>query len=159
MKTASCLLLAFLTAAVAQTVPDGKLTVAGQTTKLTQVYAYLTKGFFDEKKDDTVVLLTDHPITDAQLRDGFALRRLAEEGKLSFVQETINAGGQIVNFTVGNKAFKMSASGGSTEHRFEGKLDAKTASGKVFTRGLQESFGGTKYEYSASFQVPVQPKK
>jgi len=159
MKTAACIFLALLTASFAQTVPDGKLTVAGQTTKLTQVYAYSTKGFFDEKKDDTVVLLTDRAITDAQLRDGFALRRLAEEGKLSFVQETISTAGQIVNFTVGHRAFKMSPSGGSTEHRFEGKLDGKTVSGKVYTRGLQESFGGTKYEYTASFQAPVQPKK
>ncbi len=159
MKTTPCLLLVFLTASFAQTVPDGKLTVAGQTTKLTQAYAYSTKGFFDEKKDDTVVLLTDRAITDAQLRDGFALRHLAEEGKLTFIQETINAAGQIVNFTVGNKAFKMSPSGGSTEHRFEGKLDNKSIAGKVFTRGLQESFGGTKYEYSATFQAPVQSKK
>ena len=159
MRTPACLSLFLLTASFAQTPPDGKLTVAGQTTKLTQAYAYSTKGFFDEKKDDTVVLLTDRAITEAQLRDGFALRRLAEEGKLSFVQETINTAGQIVNFTVGNKAFKMSPSGGSTEHRFEGKLDGKTISGKIFTRGLQESFGGTKYEYAASFQTAVQPKK
>ena len=53
----------------------------------------------------------------------------------------------------------MSPSGASTEHRFEGKLDGKTVSGKVYTRGLQEDFGGTKYEYTASFQTQVQPKK
>jgi len=152
------LTLLAVTAAAADTPADGKLTVAGKTTKLTQVYAYATKGFFDEKKDDTVVLLTDRPVTDAQLRDGFALRRLAEEGKLCFVQETINAAGQIVNFTVGHNGFKMSPSGGSTEHKFEGKLDAKNVSGKVFTNGAQEFFG-TKYEYAASFQVGVQAKK
>ncbi len=139
-----------LTASFAQTVPDGKLTVAGQTTKLTQAYAYSKKGPPGDK-DATMVVLTDRAITDAQLRDGFALSRLAEEGKLSFVQETMIAVGQIVN--------KMSPSGASTEHRFEGKLDGKTVSGKVYTRGLQEDFGGTKYEYTASFQVQVQPTK
>ncbi len=56
-------------------------------------------------------------ITDTQLRDGFALSRLAEAGKLSFVQQTINAPGQIFN--------KMSPSGASTEHRFEGKVDTR----------------------------------
>ena len=151
MKTAASLFLTLLTASFAQTAPYGKLTVAGQTKKLTQPYAYSTKGFFDEKKDDTVVLLTGRAITDTQLRDRFALSRLAEEGKLSFVQETMIAVGQIVN--------KMSPSGASTEHRFEGKLDGKTVSGKVYTSGLQENFGGTKYEYTASFQVQVQPKK
>ena len=152
------LLLAVLTAGIAQAPTDGKLTVAGQTVKLTQSYAYLTKGFFDEKKDDTVVLLTDRALTDAQIRDGFALRHLSEEGKLSFIQETINGTGQIINFTVGNKAFKMSPSGGSTEHVFEGKRDAKTISGKVSTKGPQEFFG-TKYEYTATFNTPIQPKK
>ena len=129
--------------------PDGKLTAAGQTTKLTQAYAYLKKDFSGETKDNTVVVLTGRAITDTQLRDGVALSRLAEEGKLSFVQQTINAPGQIVN--------KVSPSGASNEHRFEGKLDGKTVSGKVYTRGLQEDFGGTKYEYTASFQAQVQP--
>ena len=133
MRTAACV-FAFLTASFAQTVPDGKLTVAGQTTKLTQAYAYSKKGPPGDK-DATVVVLTDRAITDAQLRDGFALSRLAEEDKLSFVQQTINLGGQIVNFAVGHRAFKMSASGASTEHRFEGKVDGKTVSGKVYTRG------------------------
>jgi hypothetical protein len=157
MKLVS-LLLVLLTASAADVPTDGKLTVAGKPTKLTQVYAYATKGFFDEKKDDTVVVLADRPIADAQIRDGFALRRLAEEGKLCFVQETINTTGQIINFTVGHNGFKMAPSGGSTEHVFEGKLDAKSVSGKVFTKGAQEFFG-TKYEYSATFQTAVQPKK
>ena len=152
------LFLAVLTAAVAQAPADGKLTVAGQTVKLTQAYAHLTKGFFDEKKDDIVVLLTDRALTDAQVRDGFALRRLSEEGKLSFVQETINSTGQIVNFTVGNRAFKVSPSGGSTEHVFDGKRDAKTISGKVYTKGVQEFFG-SKYEYAATFNVAIDARK
>ena len=104
-----------------------------------------------------MVVLTDRAVTDAQLRDVFALSRLAEEDKLSFVQQTINLASQIVNFTVGRRAFKMSPSGASTEHRFEGKLDGKTVSGKIYTRGLQEDFGGTKYEYTVSFQAQVQP--
>ena len=147
-----------MTVAVAQTSVDGKLTVAGQSVKLTQAYAYSAKGFFDEKKDDTVVLLTDRAITDSQIRDGFALRKLVDDNKLSYVQETINAAGQIINFTVGNHGFKMSPSGGSTEHKFDGKLAGKTISGKVFTNGPQEFFG-TKYEYTATFSAGVQPKK
>jgi hypothetical protein len=159
MRRIAPLALALLATSFADAPAAGNLTVSGQTTKLTQAYAYSTKGFFDEKKDDTVVLLTDRALPESQLRDAFALRRLAEEGKLCFVQETINSAGQIINFTVGHRAFKMSPSGGSTEHRFEGKQEGKTISGKVYTRGLQESFGGTKYEYTASFQVAIQPKK
>ena len=79
MKKAIFLSVTLLTAAFPQNAPTGKLTVSGQTTNLTQVYAYATEGFFDKEKDDTVVLLADRAVQDAQLRDGFALRRL--EGK------------------------------------------------------------------------------
>ena len=32
--------------------------VDGKTTKFANVYAYMTEGFFDKKKDDTVVMLS-----------------------------------------------------------------------------------------------------
>ena len=152
--------IVFLTLAMAsaQSSADGKFTVEGKVLKLSQVYSYSTKGFFDEKKDDTIVLLTDRPLTDAQVRDSFGLARMAREGKLAFVQETINAAGQIVNFTLGHQAFKAPPSGGSTEHVFEGKLEGKTISGKVHTKGAQ-TFFGTKYEYEATFKSPLMAKK
>jgi hypothetical protein len=156
MKT-TILTLAVLTLACADGAADGQLKVGGQTAKLTQAYAYAVKGFFDPKQDDTVVVLTDRAVPEAEIRDGFALRRLAETGKLSYVQETINAKGQIVNYTLGDKGFKVAPSGGSTEHRFEGK-QGSSISGKVFTNGVQETFG-VKYEYSATFNVPVHPKE
>jgi hypothetical protein len=159
MKRSLLTILVMLSPLLAQTPPDGKLTVSGQTIRLTQVYAYAVEGFFDKAKNDTVVLLADRSLPPAQLRDRFALTRLAEEGKLCFVQQTINASGQVVNFTVGHRAFKVSPSGGSTEHRFECKLDGRTISGKVYTRGPQDAFGGTKYDYTATFSATVQPKK
>ena len=96
----------------AQASVDGALTVGAKKTKLTHVYSYAVEGFFDKKQDDTVVLLTDRELTASQIRDGFALRKMSEQGKLCFVQETINAGGQIVNFTVGHADFKFPPSGG-----------------------------------------------
>ena len=65
-------------AAVAQSSVAGSPTVAGKATPLTQVYAWRSEGFFDKKKDDTVVLLADRSVAAA----GFALGRLAAEGKL-----------------------------------------------------------------------------
>ncbi len=152
------LILCSLAVASGQSAADGKLAVNGKPIKLTQVYAYSTKGFFDEKKDDTVVLLTDRPLTENQVRDAFGLAGMAREGKLAFVQETINAAGQIVNFTLGQQAFKPAPSGGSTEHIFVGKLEGRTISGKVYTKGSQEFFG-TKYEYEATFKAAVMAKK
>jgi hypothetical protein len=146
-------------AALAQSPVAGTLTVAGKPTPLTQVYAWRTEGFFDKKKDDTVVLLADRSVAAADQRDEFALRRLAAEGKLCFVRETINADGQIINFTIGHRAFRVPPSGGSTEHVFEGRHEGQTISGKVRTRGVQESFDDIKYEYVATFHATVQPKK
>ena len=146
-----------VTVALAQSGADGQFKVGAEAAKLTQAYAYAAEGFFDKKKDDTVLVLTDRAVPEAQIRDGFALRRLASAGKLAYVQETINAAGQIVNFALGHQGFKVAPSGGSTEHRFEGKQGG-TISGKVFTNGVQETFG-TKYEYSAWFFAPIHPKK
>src|SRR5512143_3835958 len=125
------ILFAAVSIACAQNTADGSLTVGGKQTKLTQVYAYAAQGFFDKEKDDTIVTLTSLPVTEAQVRDEFAMRRLAREGKICFVRDTITPAGQIIDFSVGHSAFRMSPSGGSTEHLFEGKLDGKTIKGKV----------------------------
>ena len=146
-------------AALAQPPVAGTLTVAGKPIPLIQVYAWLTESHSGKQKDDTVVLLADRPVAAADQRDPFALRRLAAEGKLCFVREIINANGQIVNFTIGHRAFRIPASGGSTEHVFDGRHEGQTISGKVHTRSVQESFDDIKYEYVATFRATVQPKK
>jgi hypothetical protein len=150
--------LAMASAGFAQTSADGSLTVNQEKVKLVQVYAFAATGFFDKQHDDTVVVLTDRAVTPEQARDVSALRRMAQDGKLAFVQETINAGGQIINYTVGHKAFKAIPSGGSTDHVFEGKVAGQSISGKVYTKSPGEFFGTT-FEYSAEFRTPVQPKK
>jgi len=139
----------------------GQLTVGGKVIPLTSSYAYLAKGFFDETKNDTVVVLADGPLTDALARDRSALSSQSDQGKLHFVQVTIDAKGQIINFLVGHNAFKLPPSGGSTEHKFESKvMDGKTISGTVFTAGPQSApFGGPSYEYKVEFTAPIQPRK
>ena len=137
---------------------DGSMTVAGKKANLSHVYAYAVPGFFDKTKDDTVVLLTDRELAPAQIRDSFGLNKLAEQGKLCFVQETINAAGQIVNFTLGHASFKFPPSGGSTEHVFESRLEKASASGTVSTKGEQITFG-IAYEYSATLTAPIAAKK
>jgi ABC-type nitrate/sulfonate/bicarbonate transport system substrate-binding protein len=61
-----CLALAalavLLLASAANAESKGELIVGGKPIPLTNAYAYLTKGFFDETKNETVVLLTDAPV-------------------------------------------------------------------------------------------------
>ena len=146
--------LALATLWLAQNSVDGSMTVAGKKAKLAFVYAYATQGFFDKTKDDTVVLLTDREVPPAQIRETYDLGKLAEQGKLCFVRATINAAGQIVNFSLGHASFKFPPGGGSTEHVFEGKLTKTSVSGKVFTKGEQKTFG-VAYEYSAAVNASV----
>ena len=150
--------VAIATLCLAQNTVDGSMTVAGKKAKLAYVYAYAVPGFFDKTKDDTVVLLTDREVTPAQIRDGFVLSKLAEQGKLSYVRETINAAGQIVNFSLGHASFKFPPGGGSSEHVFEGKLTKTTVAGKVFTKGEQKTFG-VAYEYAVTLNAPIAPQK
>ena len=76
----------------AQPAPSGQMKVDGKVVKFTNAYAYLVEGFFDKKKDDTVVFLSDRPLTDGQLRDEFGIRHLAEDGKLKHaLRHEINA--------------------------------------------------------------------
>ena len=137
-----------MAAASAQTVPASGMKVDGKAVRFTRVYAFSTEGFFDKKKDDTVVILADR----------FGLRRMAGEGKLNCVRATINGSGQMINYLVGSQAFKAIPSGGSTEQVFEGTNDGRTIAGKVRTKGEQQFFG-TKYEYEATFRAGVQPRK
>ncbi len=148
-------------ACVANTECKGELIVGGKAVPLTNAYAYLAKGFFDATKDDTVVLLTDSAITDAVARDPSALSRMVDQGKLHFVEATINPAGQVINFSVGHNGFEFAPGGGSTEHKFEPKArDAKNISGTLLTAGPQKGpMGGPAYEYNVEFAAGVQPKR
>ena len=150
--------MAMATICLAQNTVDGSMTVAGKKAKLSHVYAYAVPGFFDKTKDDTVVLLTDRELAPAQIRDSFGLNKLVEQGKLCYVQETINAAGQIVNFSLGHASFKFPPGGGSTEHVFEGKLTKTSINGKAFTKGEQKSFG-VPYDYSVAINAATTPRK
>lgn len=73
--------------AMAQNHAEGKLTVAGKTVAITQVYAYAQEGFFDKKKPDVVVLLCDAVVPPKTARDVFARHDLFVAGKAHCVQQ------------------------------------------------------------------------
>ena len=146
--------------AAAQNTIDGTLVVAGTPIKLTHVYAYAQKGFFDPKKRDVVVVMADAEVPPAALRDHFALADLAKAGKLHFVQQTINTEGQVINYEVRHQLFKMPESGGSTEHVFEPKtLDNKVIAGRSRTTSPQKSFDDVPYSYDVTFSATIEPMK
>jgi hypothetical protein len=136
----------------------GQLVVDGKAVELTSVYAFATKGFFDEKKQDIVVVMCDAPVPPEALRDPFARMDLVKAGKLHCVEQTIDADKQVINYKVQHDRFGVPEGGGSTYHVFEAKtFDGKTAAGRSRTTAPQKSFDDVPYSYDATFSAAIEP--
>jgi hypothetical protein len=160
VAAASFALLAALPARAGEGKAEGTLTVAGKPVKLAYAYAQAVEGFFDKKKDDVVVILSDVPLAGAALTDEFERRRLEKEGKLRSVEATFNADKQAINVTVRDKAFGgPPVSGGSTDDVFEAKtFDGKTAAGRLSRKKPGKSFDDVPYTFDVTFSAPISPK-
>ena len=139
---------------------EGTLSVAKASVKLVHAYAHAQKGFFNEKSDDVLVLLTDVPLSGAALTDAFERRKLEKEGKLRSVEAVIDAKGQPINVTVRDKAFGgPPVSGASTEDVFVPKAnDGKTIAGRLHRAKPGASFDDVPFTYDVTFSAPVTPR-
>jgi hypothetical protein len=144
----------------AESKAEGTLTVGKASVKLVHAYAAAQKGFFDEKVDDVLVLLTDVPLSGAALADPFERRKMEKEGKLRSVEAVVNSKGQPINVTVRDKAFGgPPVSGGSTEDLFEAKAnDGKTIAGRLRRGKPGSSFDDVPFTYDVTFSAPVAPR-
>jgi len=150
--------LLFSRRAAAENSARGELVVDGRAVAIAHVYASARKGFFDEKKQDVVVVMCDAPVPPEARRDRFARADLVKAGKLHCVEQTIDAGGQVINYKVEHSRFGVPEGGGSTEHVFEPKtFDGKTAAGRSRTRSPQKSFDDVPYSYDVTFSAAVEP--
>jgi hypothetical protein len=161
MRTVSILAPVFLTCAATaggqEGTASGKLTVAGATTPLRYAYARAEKGFFDEKKEDIRVILSDVPIPLAALSDEFARHQLAAQGKLHAVEVVLDSQKQAISGGLLHEAFRemqgfVSITG---MHTFEAKtFDGKMVEGKLSTE-KPGKFQEISFEYAAEFRAPV----
>jgi len=139
---------------------DGQLVVDGKPVRMTNVYAFAQKGFFDEKKQDVVLLFCDAPVPPGAVHDPFARMDLVKAGKLHCVEQTIDESGQVINYKVQHSRFGVPEGGGSTEHVFESKtFDGRTAAGRSRTKSPQKSWDDVPYEYDITFRTAIEPKK
>ncbi|MCU0241057.1 MAG: hypothetical protein MUF51_01385, partial [Vicinamibacteria bacterium] len=146
--------LTALRAAAAPGKAQGPFTVSGQTVALTMAYARSEPGFFDEKKRDLVVFLTDEAVDEKTLADDFAMDELVAAGKLRYIKLVINDQQQIINCTLGHKAFKVRPSGASSEFKLETTVfDGQKIAGKTWTVSPQKGFDDELYEWSVAFDA------
>jgi hypothetical protein len=139
---------------------EGQLIVDGKPVKIAYAYASAQPGFFDNKTEDTRVLLTDVPLPDKALEDDFTRINLAKQGKLHCLEVTINAKQQPISVTIRHPAFKVPQSGGSTEDGFEAKVfDGKVIEGRVFRKSPGKSFEDLGYTYEVTFSAAMTGKE
>ena len=156
---ASALLLSSF--AAAEDHATGNLVVDGKPVALTHVYAHAVKGFFDEKKDDVVVLMCDAPVPPAAVLDPFARMDLVGAGKLHCVEQTIGGADKyVINYRVEHNRFGALASGASSDHVFEAKtFDGRTIAGRSKTTAPQKSVDDVPFSYDVTFSAAIAPKK
>lgn len=128
----------------------GTLTVAGKSTPLNYAYA------IQQRKNETLLLLSDQPLAGPELNDVFARSRRADAGEIHTLEMTLNADKQPITVSVRHTAFGMQWGGGSTEDTFDATtFDQSTVAGRVYRKSAGE-FNGVAYSYDATFMAALQ---
>jgi hypothetical protein len=137
---------------------EGTLTVNGKTAKLAYAYAWVEPGFFDKKKEDVHVILSDVPLPPKALEDTFERIHMADEGRLHAMEVIFSADGKVISTSFRDKAFKASPSGVSSDDVFEQKtFDGKSVAGRFRSTKPHEFFGDV-YSFDVTFDAPVARK-
>jgi len=139
---------------------DGSYTVGGKTTKLSYAYAMAQKGFFDEKKEDVMVILSDVALSPTALADQFERMKMAADGKLHALELTVNSEKQVTSGTLLHEAFSKYQGSVSVAgmHQFDATtFDGKTIAGKLST-SRPSDFQKIAFQYAATFEAPIYRK-
>ena len=147
----------FVCAAAIGSPVKGFFTANGKRVDLKYAYATTKKNPFDKKKTDTMLLVTDKEIPPAAIFDEFAQMNFPDQGISGFTIE-VDADKTLNSGTLFSPSFKKM-------HQFSsiGKqklnLTTMTKDRMAGTVSLPaDDFFGEKYEYSATFDVPIQVK-
>ena len=135
---------------------DGTLTVNGNQVRLNQVYAWTSKGAFDESKTDVHILMTDRPVPEEKLKGSMPL--MSGDGPQG-VELRIDEDKKVIEGEIYHSALKHGYFSGTGMHVFEPVTFDKTAvEGKVRSDVPQEAFGD-KWEYSVSIRAKVRSSR
>jgi hypothetical protein len=162
-------LAAFLAAAPVLGSPDGALTagtasgtfsIDGKSVTLKHAYAMGQPNTFDEKKTDTVILLTEKPLAEGALAEIESLQDAAR-GMENYLVYKLNEKGESISEIVhhralGERSLQMS---GMTNADFRSEaFTPQRVAGTFATKGA-EDFMGHPYEIRVRFDAPVKAAK
>ena len=133
----------------------GTITFNGKPKNLTYAYAWKEEDHFTKGQINTVVLLSDAKLTDAQMADRSSRTEAAKVGKFTGVLVNISPKGEIETGT-----FYTAAEDGyfdaSGMHKWEKTtLTNSKVAGKLSAPA--GTFFKTSYAYSATFDAPIGP--
>lgn len=137
---------------------EGTLTVNGKTAKLAYAYASAAPGFFDKKKEDVHLILSDVALSPKALGDTFERIHMADAGALHAMEIIFDADGKVISTSYRDKAFKASPSGVSSDDVFEKTaFDGRTVAGRFRSTKPHEFFGDV-YSFDVTFDAQVARK-
>jgi hypothetical protein len=134
----------------------GTVTVNGKTFPLRHAYAIRGPAFHDEKNEEVKIVLSDVPITAAELEDDFAILKKGHSGKLHAVVARLDLEGnaqtgELYHSLLGELTMALYG-----DHVFQAKVfDKQRVAGRLYMPEPRESSGAT-YTYDAKFDLGVQ---
>jgi hypothetical protein len=137
----------------------GTITVNGKTTKIRYGYAHQVKGFFDPKKNDVEILLSDTPLSGTALTDSFARKDLADSGAIHTFEITLNAKGVPVSSSFHHGGFTVPSPSGldSADVFTKRTFTAKSIDASYKSAAEHEFFGDT-YAFDVTFRLAIAPR-
>ncbi len=145
-------------AAAAPTV-SGNITVNGVTTKMLYGSARLVKGFFDPKKNDVEVLLSDVPLSGPALTDSFERDKLAKNGKAHIFEITVDASGTPISTAFRHSGFSgPPPSGVDTSDVFTKTTLSTTDVEARYRSTTSKEFFDDTFGFDVMFHLPISPK-
>lgn len=127
----------------------GELVVAGRTTPLTYAYAV------PQRDGETVLILTDEPLSDKSIKDVFERLHQADDGKLHSVEMILDSKKTPISVSIRHEAFKVHGGGFSSSDHFEPKAsDPNSIAGRIYRTEPGEFFG-IAYTFDATFTAPI----
>jgi len=136
---------------------EGKLLVNNQETHFQYAYAIAQQAFFNNSKEDILVILTDIPLSEEVIENSIERKRMMQEGKLHSVEVVIDENQNPISVTVLHSAFKAPPSGRGYEVLEIKTFDKKLVEGKLYTSKPNEFFNTT-YEFNAKFSATIRRK-
>jgi len=134
---------------------NGSITSNGKTTALKYAVATPKEDPFDKKKKATFLLVTDQEVPASAIADEFELMRWYEKANLHGFAVLINGEKRVVSGNIYDPALKHNGFSGTGMQQLD--LTALTPThiaGKISIPKPDEFFGD-KYQYSATFDLPV----